>query len=87
MGNEWNPIRATLEYGILKQAAQDYVYAKRKLMKHPDCKKAEETVEEVIDFIYSDWYSQLTDIDPNVFLALCDKRVKGNRYRRRKKNA
>lgn len=54
-----------LANGIVEQAVKDYRAALKTLRRHPDSKAAMATAMEVERFFHSDWYGQLTTIDPD----------------------
>lgn len=57
-----------LENGIVEQAVKDYRAALKTLRRHPDSKAAMATAMEVERFFHSDWYGQLTTIDPDYLI-------------------
>ena len=57
-----------LANGIVEQAVKDYRAALKTLRRHPDSKAAMATAMEVERFFHSDWYGQLTTIDPDYLL-------------------
>ena len=57
-----------LANGIVEQAVKDYRAALKTLRKHPDSKAAMETAMEVERFFHSQWYDQLTQIDPDYLI-------------------
>lgn len=58
----------TLANGIVEQAVKDYRAALKTLRRHPDSKAAMATAMEVERFFHSDWYGQLTTIDPDYLI-------------------
>lgn len=57
-----------LANGIVEQAVKDYRAALKTLRRHPDSKAAMATAMEVERFFHSDWYGQLTTIDPDYLI-------------------
>ena len=57
-----------LSNGIVEQAVKDYRAALKTLRRHPDSKAAMATAMEVERFFHSDWYGQLTTIDPDYLI-------------------
>ena len=57
-----------LANGIVEQAVKDYRAALKTLRRHPDSKAAMATAMEVKRFFHSDWYGQLTTIDPDYLI-------------------
>ena len=57
-----------LANGIVEQAVKDYRAALKTLRRHPDSKAAMSTAMEVERFFHSDWYGQLTTIDPDYLI-------------------
>lgn len=57
-----------LANGIVEQAVKDYRAALKTLHRHPDSKAAMATAMEVERFFHSDWYGQLTTIDPDYLI-------------------
>ena len=57
-----------LANGIVEQAVKDYRAALKTLRRHPDSKAAMATAMEVERFFHSDWYGQLTTIDPEYLI-------------------
>ena len=57
-----------LANGIVEQAVKDYWAALKTLRRHPDSKAAMATAMEVERFFHSDWYGQLTTIDPDYLI-------------------
>ena len=57
-----------LANGIVEQAVKDYRAALKTLRRHPDSKAAMATDMEVERFFHSDWYGQLTTIDPDYLI-------------------
>ena len=57
-----------LANGIVEQAVKDYRAALKTLRRHPDSKAAMATTMEVERFFHSDWYGQLTTIDPDYLI-------------------
>ena len=53
---------------IVEQAVKDYRAALKTLRRHPDSKAAMATAMEVERFFHSDWYGQLTTIDPDYLI-------------------
>ena len=57
-----------LANGIVEQAVKDYRAALKTLRRHPDSKAAMATAMEVERYFHSDWYGQLTTIDPDYLI-------------------
>jgi len=57
-----------LARAIVLQAVKDYRDALKKLKKRPDYVPAEKTIKEVERFFHSDWYKELTTIEPEILL-------------------
>lgn len=57
-----------LANGIVEQAVKDYRAALKTLRRHPNSKAAMATAMEVERFFHSDWYGQLTTIDPDYLI-------------------
>lgn len=53
---------------IIVQAVKDYRVAKKKLKKHPDSLESKRTLIEVEQFLLSDWFVTLTDVDGSLIL-------------------
>ena len=51
------------------QAAKDYLYLLRLLKRHPENSAAQRKAQEYEDFFYSDWYSVLTNVDPEYLVS------------------
>lgn len=53
---------------IILQAVKDYRTATRKYKKGKDTDKHQATMNEIEDFIRSEWFGVLTDIEPEMLL-------------------
>lgn len=53
---------------MIIQAVKDYRKAKKYLKKHPDSIELKRTLIEVEQFLLSDWFVTLTDVDGSVIL-------------------
>lgn len=63
-----NDVYEKLANAIILQAVKDYRDALKRLRKHPRNDTARATKEEVERFFRSDWYSALTDVDPELLI-------------------
>lgn len=64
-----------LANAIVQQAAQDYVYALRRLKKDPKNYSAQRSIWEQEKFFHSEWYTILTDADPDYLIRLLKEEV------------
>ena len=53
----------------MAQAAKDYLYLLRLLKCHPGNSAAQRKAREYEDFLYSEWYSVLTNVDPEYLIS------------------
>ena len=65
---------ADLRMAIVRQAADDYIRAKKMLKIQPDNHLAQRTVREVRKFIRGNWYATICDINPDFFLRALDEK-------------
>jgi len=63
---------ADLRMAIVRQAAYDYIRAKKLLKIQPDNYLAQRTVREVRTFIKGNWYATICDINPGFLLRALD---------------
>ena len=63
---------ADLRMAIVRQAADDYIRAKKLLKIQPDNCLAQRTVQEVRKFIRGKWYATICDINPDFLLRALD---------------
>jgi len=63
---------ADLRMAIVRQAADDYIRAKKLLKIQPDNCLAQRTVREVREFIGGKWYATICDINPDFLLRALD---------------
>ncbi|HPA61317.1 MAG TPA: hypothetical protein PLS01_07100 [Clostridia bacterium] len=61
-----------LRMAIVRQAADDYIRAKKLLKIQPDNCLAQRTVQEVRKFIRGKWYATICDINPDFLLRALD---------------
>ena len=61
---------------IIIQASEDYRRANKRLAKFPYDKRAQERKDEVLDFFYSEWFSALTTLDPQILIDRLDAECK-----------
>ena len=54
---------------IILQAVKDYRTATRKYRKGKDIDKHQATIDEIENFIRSEWFGVLTDIEPEMLLG------------------
>lgn len=64
-GEPWRDLASA----IVVRAARDYLLSLKKLEKDPDDEAAKRRKEDCIDFLFSDWFGCLTDLDPKLLLA------------------
>ncbi len=57
-----------LANAIVLQAVKDYRDALKKLKKRPHYEPAKYTIAEVERFFHSDWYRELTTIEPEILI-------------------
>lgn len=57
-----------LANGIIELAILDYVDAQKKLLKNPQDKVSKNMIQNVERFMRSDWFTVLTDLDPQYLL-------------------
>ena len=57
-----------LANAIVRQAAEDYMYALRRLKHDPKNYSAQRSVWEQEKFFHSEWYSMLTSADPDYLI-------------------
>lgn len=55
-----------LANAIIEQAVKDYIWAKRKRDRHDI--KAQMMLKDVLSFFHSEWFTALTDLDPDVLI-------------------
>jgi len=65
-----------LANAIVLLAVKDYRDALKKLMKHPRHESAKRTKAEVERFLRSDWYRELTAVEPEILLRKLKEEVK-----------
>lgn len=65
-----------LANAIVLLAVRDYRDALKKLMKHPRHESAKRTKAEVERFLRSDWYRELTAVEPEILLRKLKEEVK-----------
>ena len=65
-----------LANAIALLAVKDYRDALKKLMKHPRHESAKHTKAEVERFLRSDWYRELTAVEPEILLRKLKEEVK-----------
>lgn len=65
-----------LANAIVLQAVKDYRDALKKLMKYPRHESAKRTKAEVERFLRSDWYGELTTVEPEILLRKLKEEVK-----------
>ena len=65
-----------LANAIVLLAVKDYRDALKKLMKHPRHESAKRTKAEVERFLRSDWYRELTEVEPEILLRKLKEEVK-----------
>ena len=65
-----------LANAIVLLAVRDYRDALKKLMKHPRHESAKRTKTEVERFLRSDWYRELTAVEPEILLRKLKEEVK-----------
>ena len=53
---------------IIIRAAKDYLNALKRLFRHPENPTALATKEEIEMFFYSQWFTVLTKVNPNVII-------------------
>ena len=58
-----------LANAIIIQAVTDYRKARKQLRRNPYFKNALRTLADVETFFYSDWFNQLSDVDPDYILS------------------
>ena len=58
----------SLANSIVVQAVKEYRAARKTLSRHPASMKATATIKEVEEFFHSEWFSTLTDADPDLVL-------------------
>ena len=59
----------------MAQAARDYLYILRLLKHHPADSEAWRKAREYERFFHSDWYSMLTNVDPDYLVSRLKKTV------------
>jgi hypothetical protein len=64
-----------LANAIVEQAVKDYIRALKILKKRPWSESAKITIHEVEQFFRSDWYLQLTDLDPETLIQKLNEEV------------
>ena len=64
-----------LANAIVAQAARDYLFILRRLKHHPANSEARRKAREYESFFYSDWYSTLTNVDPEYLVSRLKKTV------------
>lgn len=65
-----------LANAIVLLAVKDYRDALKKLMKHPRHESAKRTKAEVERFLRSDWFRELTAVEPEILLRKLREEVK-----------
>ena len=65
-----------LANAIVLLAVKDYRDALKKLMKHPRHESAKRTKAELERFLRSDWYRELTAVEPEILLRKLKEEVK-----------
>jgi hypothetical protein len=65
-----------LANAIVLLAVKEYRDALKKLMKHPRHESAKRTKAEVERFLRSDWYRELTAVEPEILLRKLKEEVK-----------
>lgn len=65
----------SLANAIVAQAARDYLYLLRLLKRHPEDSTVQKKAEMFERFFHSDWYSTLTDVDPEYLIGRLKKSV------------
>ena len=65
-----------LANAIVLLAVKDYRDALKKLMKYPHHESAKHTKAEVERFLRSDWYRELTTVEPEILLRKLKEEVK-----------
>ena len=65
-----------LANAIVLLTVKDYRNALKKLMKHPRHESAKRTKAEVERFLRSDWYRELTAVEPEILLRKLKEEVK-----------
>lgn len=65
---------ADLRMAIVRQAAADYIRAKKLLKIQPDNHLAQRTVREVRKFVKGTWYATICDINPDFLLRALDEK-------------
>ena len=65
-----------LANAIVLLAVKDYRNALKKLMKYPRHESAKHTKAEVERFLCSDWYRELTAVEPEILLRKLKEEVK-----------
>lgn len=65
-----------LANAIVLLAVKDYRDALKKLMKYPRHESAKHTKTEVERFLCSDWYRELTTVEPEIILRKLKEEVK-----------
>jgi hypothetical protein len=65
-----------LANAIVLLAVKDYRDALKKLMKHPRHESAKRAKAEVERFLRSDWYRELTAVEPEILLRKLKEEVK-----------
>jgi len=65
-----------LANAIVLQAVKDYRDALKKLIKHPCHESAKYTITEVERFFHSDWYRELTKVEPEILIRKLKEELK-----------
>lgn len=65
-----------LANAIVLQAVKDYRKALKKLMKYPRHETAKRSIADVERFLRSDWYRELTTVEPEIILRKLKEEVK-----------
>ncbi len=60
---------------IILQAVKDYRIAMKRLKKNPNNETALKTKQEIERFFRSDWYTLLTNVDPEMLIQKLSKEV------------
>jgi len=65
-----------LANAIVLQAVKDYRNALKKLKKHPNYEPSKYTIAEVKRFFHSEWYRELTTVEPEILIRKLKEEVK-----------
>lgn len=58
-----------LANAIVVQAVDDYLAAHKTLHDDPDNYRAKKMQKDVLDFLKSEWYKELTNVDPRIIIG------------------